>query len=204
LFPALTAQENIAVALERRVGTRSAVAAATWLPIVRKSERRVQRRVEYLIDLLNLEAYADKFVSELSTGSRRMVDMACVMATEPKLLLLDEPSSGLAQSEVEVLGPVVRRLAKETGCGVLVIEHDMPLITALSDRLIAMELGSVLLEGNPADVVSDPRVVSAYLGASQAAISRSGSEFANALATAGLVTDDADGPPVAAKRGRRR
>ena len=203
LFPALTAQENIAVALERRVGTRSAVAAATWLPIVRKSERRVQRRVEYLIDLLNLEAYADKFVSELSTGSRRMVDMACVMATEPKLLLLDEPSSGLAQSEVEVLGPVVRRLAKETGCGVLVIEHDMPLITALSDRLIAMELGSVLLEGNPADVVSDPRVVSAYLGASQAAISRSGSEFANALATAGLLTDEADGPPVAAKRGRR-
>jgi ABC-type branched-subunit amino acid transport system ATPase component/MFS family permease len=189
LFPALTVRDNIAVALEQRLDTRSTLAAATWLPIVRRSERRASRRVEYLLDLLNLESYATKFVNELSTGSRRMVDMACVMATEPKLLLLDEPSSGLAQAEVEVLGPVVRRLAKETGCGVLVIEHDMALITALSDRLIAMELGTTLLEGEPAEVVADPRVVQAYLGASEAAIGRSGHGLAEALLVAGVVTD---------------
>ena len=187
LFPAMTVRESIAVALERRVAQRSAIAAAAWLPSVRKSERRVARRVDYLIDLLNLDAYADKFVSELSTGSRRMVDMACIMATEPTVLLLDEPSSGLAQSEVEVLGPVVRRLAKETGCGVVVIEHDMPLITALSDRLVAMELGTVLLEGSPQEVVSHPKVVQSYLGASEAVIGRSGSEFSAALVAAGLT-----------------
>ncbi|HZQ28376.1 MAG TPA: MFS transporter [Acidimicrobiales bacterium] len=185
LFPALTVRENIALALEQRLTSRSILAAAFWLPKQRKSERRAFRRVDYLIDLLNLGAFADKFVTELSTGSRRMVDMACVMASEPKALLLDEPSSGVAQSEVEVLAPVVRRLARETGCGVLVIEHDIPLITALSDRLIAMELGAVVTEGNPRDVVDDPRVVQAYLGASETTINRSGS-FAAALIAAGL------------------
>jgi branched-chain amino acid transport system ATP-binding protein len=109
------------------------------------------------------------------------------MATEPKLLLLDEPSSGLAQSEVEVLGPVIRRLPRETGCGVLVIEHDMALITALSDRLIAMELGTPIAEGAPADVVADDRVVRAYLGASDAVIARSGTALADALAQAGIA-----------------
>jgi len=181
LFPSLTTTENISVALEQRLASRSALASATWMPAARKSERRAARRVEYLIDLLNLDAFADKFVSELSTGSRRLVDIACVMAAEPRLLLLDEPSSGLAQSEVEVLGPVIRRLAKDTGCGVLVIEHDMPLITALSDHLIAMELGRVLLEGEPAQVVADPRVVQSYLGTSATAM-RSGTFLAAAVA----------------------
>jgi branched-chain amino acid transport system ATP-binding protein len=116
-----------------------------------------------------------------------MVDLAFIMATEPKLLLLDEPSSGLAQAEVEVLGPSIRRLAKDTGCGVLVIEHDMPLVEALSDRLIAMELGAVVTEGRPGDVIHDPRVTEAYLGASQATIERSGSSLADALVTAGIL-----------------
>jgi ABC-type branched-subunit amino acid transport system ATPase component/MFS family permease len=195
LFPAMTVRENIAVYLEQRLGTRSILAAAAWLPVVRRSEKRASRRVEYLLDLMNLEGYATKFVSELSTGSRRMVDMACVMAMEPRLLLLDEPSSGLAQAEVEVLGPVVRRLAKETSCGVLVIEHDMPLITALSDQLVAMELGSVLLTGRPEDVVADPRVVQAYLGASEAVIGRSGSALAEALVRAGIA-GEAEGASI--------
>jgi ABC-type branched-subunit amino acid transport system ATPase component/predicted MFS family arabinose efflux permease len=187
LFPGLTVRETIAVGLEQRLGNKSTMAAALWLPVVRRSESRARRRVDNLIDLLQLEAYADKFVKELSTGTRRMVDMAFVMATEPKLLLLDEPSSGLAQSEVEMLGPSIRRMAKDTGCGVLVIEHDMPLIEALSDRLIAMELGAVLVEGRPGEVVRHPRVREAYLGASQATIERSGSSLAEALATAGIL-----------------
>jgi ABC-type branched-subunit amino acid transport system ATPase component/MFS family permease len=189
LFPTLTTRENIAVALELQLKSRSTLASAAWLPAARRSEQRAARRVEYLVDLLQLEAYADKFIAELSTGSRRLVDLACVIASEPRILLLDEPSSGLAQSEVEVLGPVVRRLAKETGCGILVIEHDMPLITALADHLIAMELGRVLLEGRPADIVSDPRVVQSYLGTADAATTmRSGSFLASALAVVSETT----------------
>ena len=191
LFPALTVRENIAVALERRLTSRSAIAAAAWLPTVQRSERRVRRRVDYLIDLMHLGGFADKFARELSTGSRRLVDIACIMAAEPTVLLLDEPSSGLAQSEVEVFAPVVRRLAKETGCGVVVIEHDIPLVTSLSDRMIAVRLGAVLCEGTPNDVVTDPEVVRSYLGASEATINRSGALPA-ALAAAGVMGDGND------------
>jgi ABC-type branched-subunit amino acid transport system ATPase component/predicted MFS family arabinose efflux permease len=204
LFPALTVRENVKVALEQRLHSRSILAAAAWLPKVRTSERRAARRVEYLLDLMNLEAYATKFVNELSTGSRRMVDMACVMAAEPRLLLLDEPSSGLAQAEVEVLGPVVRRMARESGCGVLVIEHEMTLIQALSDRLVAMELGSVLLEGLPAEVIADERVVQAYLGASDAVISRSGSALAEALVVAGVAGRSATPSQSPSKQPQKR
>jgi branched-chain amino acid transport system ATP-binding protein len=186
LFPSLTVRETIAVALTRRLKARNSLLAATWAPAMRKSERRAARRVESLIDLLNLGAFADKFVNELSTGSRRVVDLACVLATDPKILLLDEPSSGMAQGEIEMLGPMVQRLAREAQCGVLVIEHDMPLISEMSDRLIAMELGRVLLDGPPADVLDDPRVKSAYLSASDAVINRSGELFQRAVAALDL------------------
>jgi len=186
LFGSLTVREAIAVALERRLAVRSAVAAALWLPNVRRAERRIQRRVDYLIDLMHLEAYANKFIRELSTGSRRMVDIAAIMAIEPRVLLLDEPSSGLAQSEVELLGPVIRRLAKETGCGIIVIEHDIPLVSALSDRMLALRLGAVLAGGTPSEVISHPDVIHAYLGASESTIARSGPLIASALAVARL------------------
>ena len=187
LFPALTVRENIAVALERRLAVRSAVASALWLPPVQRSERRIRRRVDYLLDLMHLTGSADKFVRELSTGTRRTVDVACIMAAEPKALLLDEPSSGLAQSEVELLAPVIRRLAKETGCGVLVIEHDIPLVTAVADRLVVMQLGRTILDGPPADVVRHPEVIRAYLGASEASIARSGPLMESALAAAQIA-----------------
>jgi branched-chain amino acid transport system ATP-binding protein len=182
LFPSLTVRENIAVALERKA-VRNPIMAAAWLPSVRKGEARVFRRADGLIELLGLGAFANKFVGELSTGSRRAVDVACVMAAEPKVLLLDEPSSGLAQAETEELGPVLTRVVKDTGCGMLVIEHDLPLITSISDRLVAMELGTVLLQGEPGDVVRDSRVLASYLAASENVISRSNTPMA-ALARA--------------------
>jgi ABC-type branched-subunit amino acid transport system ATPase component/predicted MFS family arabinose efflux permease len=175
LFTYLTVRENIAVALEQHVKVRSATAAALWLPAVRRSEARVRRRVEWLIELLHLEAYADKFVNELSVGTRRMVDMACIMAAEPKVLLLDEPSSGVAQAEIEVFAPVVQRLARDTGCSILVIEHDLPLVTAMSDRLLVIELGRLIADGEPREVLDRPEVIAAYLaGADPSTIHRSG------------------------------
>ncbi|MGH2812688.1 MAG: MFS transporter, partial [Actinomycetota bacterium] len=98
LFPAMTVRENIAVALERHLQVKNPLLAAVWSPQIRKSERRAMRKVDELIRLMGLKAYADKFVDELSTGTRRAVDIACVLAAEPRVLLLDEPSSGLAQA----------------------------------------------------------------------------------------------------------
>ncbi|MEO6206222.1 MAG: MFS transporter [Mycobacteriales bacterium] len=177
LFPALTVRENIAVALERRT-VKNPVLGAVWAPQVRSSERRIRKQVERLVDLLGLTSYADKVLGELSTGSRRAVDVACIIALEPSILLLDEPSSGLAQAETEALGPLLTRIVKETGCGMLVIEHDIPLVTSLSDQLVAMESGRVLLSGNPTEVQQDPRVLASYLAASDDVISRSGNRMA--------------------------
>ena len=173
LFPALTVRENIATALERKA-IRNPLLAAVWAAPVRAAERRIDRQVDRLIDLLGLDAYADATLAELSTGTRRAVDMACVIALEPVVLLLDEPSSGLAQAESEALGPLLARIVRETGCGMLLIEHDLPLVTSLSDRLIAMESGAVLVEGSPHDVRSDPRVLASYLAASDDVVQRSG------------------------------
>lgn len=172
LFPALTVRENIAVALERRT-VKSEVMSALWLPNVRDAEAKVFKRADGLIEMLGLEAFADKFASELSTGSRRAVEVACLMASDARVFLLDEPSSGLAQAETEQLGLVLTRLVRETGCGLLMIEHDIPLISSISDRLIAMELGSVIASGTPEEVLNDARVLASYL-ASETALGRRG------------------------------
>jgi ABC-type branched-subunit amino acid transport system ATPase component/MFS family permease len=174
LFPALTVRETIAVALERHLKSRNAVLAAVWSPMTRRSEKRVARRVENLVESLGLGPYADKFLDELSTGTRRIVDIACLVAAQPKLLLLDEPSSGLAQAETEVLGPVIGRIVKETGCGILIIEHDLGLVASVSQRLVALRLGAVIAEGTPTDVLADEEVVTSLLGgATDAVLSRS-------------------------------
>src|SRR5206468_11501896 len=120
--------------------------------------------VDDLIELMGLGAFRDKFVAELSTGSRRIVDLAMSIAHDPTVLLLDEPSSGIAQRETEALGPLLRRIREEAGCALLVIEHDMPLITSLSDSIVALDLGRVLTQGTPEQVLKDERVVAAYLG----------------------------------------
>lgn len=174
MFPSLTVYENILVALERKLEVRSFVFTALQVPQVRQSERRARLRAEKLIELLDLGPFRDKFVKELSTGLRRISDLACVLAAEPRVLLLDEPSSGIAQAESEGLGPLLRRVRFETGCSMLVIEHDMPLISAISDELIALDQGKTLLRGTPDEVLNDERVIESYLGTSQEVIQRSG------------------------------
>lgn len=174
LFPALTVRETIAVALECSVHVKDPIAAALYLPAVIDSEAAVFERVEQLIEFMNLGAFRDKFTNELSTGSRRIVDLACILAHQPTVLLLDEPSSGIAQRESEALGPLMVKIRDQLGASVLVIEHDLPLLSSVSDRMIAMDLGAVIAEGTPEEVVHDPRVVASYLGDNQAAIARSG------------------------------
>jgi branched-chain amino acid transport system ATP-binding protein len=174
LFPSLTVFESLLVALERHNDIRNMFLTALQLPQVRSSERRLRRRADVLIDMLELGAFRDKFVKELSTGLRRITDIACVLAAEPKVLLLDEPSSGIAQAETESLAPLFRRIRHETGCGILIIEHDMPLISSVSDELLALEQGRVVTRGTPDEVLNDERVIEAYLGTSEKVIKRSG------------------------------
>ena len=174
LFPSMTVRQTIAVALERHIKTKDPLAAALASPATKAAEQLVEEQVDRLIELMRLQAFADKFIHELSTGSRRIVDLACVLAHEPSILLLDEPSSGIAQRETEALAPLLVDIRDETDAGLVVIEHDMPLITSIADRIIALELGSVIVEGEPDAVINDPRVVASYLGTTEEVIQRSG------------------------------
>jgi ABC-type branched-subunit amino acid transport system ATPase component len=141
----------------------------------------VRQRTDELIEMLNLGAYRTKFVHELSTGSRRVVDLACVLAQRPSVILLDEPSSGIAQRESEALVPLLLRVRDELGAALLVIEHDMPLVCAVADRLVALDQGLLIADGAPQQVLHDPVVVSSYLGESAAVIARSGARPAGAV-----------------------
>ncbi|HEV7723041.1 MAG TPA: MFS transporter [Iamia sp.] len=173
LFPSLTVDEAIAVALERWLDVRDPLNAIVRTPAFVASEAAVRDEVDRLVDLLGLGAFRSKFVGELSTGSRRIVDLACVLAHRPDVVLLDEPSSGIAQREAEALGPLLLRIRDALGASMVIIEHDMPLITSVSDRLVALDQGRVVAEGPPDDVLVHPDVIASYLGSGTAA-ARSG------------------------------
>ena len=173
LFPALSVRENVMTAMFA-TATNNPLAAALWLPPHRRRESAMARRAEDFLELLDLQSRANDSVASLSTGTRRVVDVACILAAGPDVLLMDEPSSGLAQAEVEALGPLLVRIVRETGCGLVAIEHDLPLISSIAHRLVAMDLGRVIAEGAPAGVRADPAVLSSYLAASDAVIARSG------------------------------
>ena len=182
LFRTLPVRETIAVALERQAD-KNVLAAATWWPGQRAAERRVDRRVDSLMDIFGLGDYADMPVGELSTGTRRALEVACQLAMEPTVLLLDEPSTGLAQAEVEGLGPALQRVVRDTGCGLVVIDHDLALLRSVSDRLVALERGRVIAQGPPEQVLDHPDVRRSYLHAAPETLHRSGADRIPTLPT---------------------
>ena len=135
--------------------------------------RRAAKAPDELIDRFGLADHRDALISELSTGTRRVVDLVGLVIARPAVVLLDEPSSGIAQNEAEALAPLLRQLRDDTGCALLVIEHDMPLLLSLAERMYALETGRVIATGTPAEVIGDPAVVRSYLGGDPAAIGRS-------------------------------
>jgi ABC-type branched-subunit amino acid transport system ATPase component/ABC-type branched-subunit amino acid transport system permease subunit len=187
LFPSLTVPEAIAVALERHVAVRDPFLCLLDTPAAAASESAVRDRVDELIAEMRLEGYRDAFISELSTGTRRIVELACIMAHEPKVLLLDEPSSGIAQRECEALGELLLDIRERTGTTMVVIEHDMPLVSSIADELVCLHLGRVIARGTPRAVLSDEAVLASYLGSDDATVRRSG---ARSKASDAAVIDD--------------
>jgi ABC-type branched-subunit amino acid transport system ATPase component/ABC-type branched-subunit amino acid transport system permease subunit len=178
LFPSLSVLETVEVACERTVANRSLVADATRQPASYLADAVTEERARQLVSMLGLDRYAHTPTSALSTGTRRIVELACLLAEDPVLMLLDEPSAGVAQRETEALGPLLRRIRDHTGAAMVIIEHDMPLLSGLCDRLVAMELGCVITDGSPDEVLAHPAVISSYLGTDAAAIHRSGATLA--------------------------
>jgi ABC-type branched-subunit amino acid transport system ATPase component/MFS family permease len=173
LFPGLTVEEAIAVACERWIKVRDPLSAAFRMPWSYDSEQQVEARVAELVALLGLGPHRSKLVRELSTGTRRIADLACLLAHRPTVILLDEPSSGIAQRESEALAPLLRRIRDETGASLVVVEHDIPLVRAVADRIVAMDRGAIIANGTPDDVLAHPAVVTSYLGVDAVAIDRS-------------------------------
>ena len=164
LFPGLTVGESLAVASERTAAPPGPLSAGLRLPGSGQFEATVGERVETLLADLGLEAWRDRFPAQLSTGVRRLVELGSLIAQEPRVLLLDEPSAGLAEPETQALGGLLRRVRDRTGCAIVIVAHDVPLLLAIADRLVAMDLGRIIADGPPADVVRHPAVVSSYLG----------------------------------------
>jgi branched-chain amino acid transport system ATP-binding protein len=136
-----------------------------FLPNVKWAERKHRAKVEEVIDLLDLQAYRDKIIAGLPYGVRKVTELARALCSEPKLILLDEPSSGLNVEETDDMSFWIRDIKNELGITVLMVEHDMTLVNRVSDRVLALNYGRVLATGTPAEVQSHPDVVAAYLGA---------------------------------------
>jgi branched-chain amino acid transport system ATP-binding protein len=166
LWPGLTVQETLAVAVTPRVGSPGAVAALLCLPTVGRAERRVTGAVDEVVAQLGLDDYRDQLTADLSTGTRRLVELAVLVAMQPSVLLLDEPSAGVAQAESLAMAPMLRETRDSLDASVLIIEHDLALLRAVADRVVAMDAGRVLTVGAPDEVLEDPRVVASYLGTS--------------------------------------
>lgn len=169
LFPTMTVEETVMLACERTMPTQ----LVSSLLGLHYSDRRKRQQAQEIVDFMGLGRYRTKQILELSTGTRRITELACLVALRPTLLLLDEPSSGVAQRETEALGILLRDLKRQFDMTLIIIEHDIPMVMSLSDRVIAMADGQILTIGTPEQVRHDPRVVEAYLGGDPTAIARS-------------------------------
>jgi branched-chain amino acid transport system ATP-binding protein len=174
LFSGLTVRDALAVSLERFTDVRDPFNAVLRLPAQVRTEAAVSARVDELMDMFGLGRFADNLVSELSTGSRRLVDLAAVVAHQPTVVLLDEPSSGVAQREVEAMVGLLRTVRDRLDATMLIVEHDIAFIAELADRLVAMDRGAVLTSGTPRNVLESPAVGESFLGSDPLALSRSG------------------------------
>ena len=167
LFPTMSVLDNVLVGVHSR--TRSDFASnALKLPWVRREEQQAREAARELIAFLDLDDVADRPAAGLSFGTLKRVELARALASQPKLLLLDEPAAGLNAQESRLLSATIRRIV-EQGTTVLLIEHDMNLVMSTADAVAVLDFGRKIAEGAPASVRENPAVIAAYLGTTEAA-----------------------------------
>ena len=173
LYPELSVLDVLLLSEDAR--HEVAVFSTTFrLPWARRAERRKLEAVDQVIAAFGLERFRHHRTAELSTGTRRVVDLASIVLARPRLLLLDEPTAGIAQREAEAFIPLLRRIHEVADTTIVLVEHDVPLVFELCSTVIVMELGQVVVAGPPDEVRADPKALAAYLGASDEALMASG------------------------------
>jgi branched-chain amino acid transport system ATP-binding protein len=164
LFDSMSVLENVMVGAHAR-SRAGFLAHALHLPRVPIEERAIAEKAESMLELVGLERFARRRVTELPFGTRKRVELARALAADPKLLLLDEPASGLNHEEVGALESLIRTLRERLHLTVLLVEHHMNLVMSISERVVALNFGRVIAEGTPAEVRRHPELLQAYLGA---------------------------------------
>ncbi|MFH1034726.1 MAG: ABC transporter ATP-binding protein [Pseudomonadota bacterium] len=163
LFGELSVLDNVLVGFHGRLAA-SFLSAILRLPAYRREERRILARAQELLALVGLEGLADEAAANLAYGQQRLLEIARALATEPSLLLLDEPAAGMNPQETAALADLVRRLRDRMGLTVLLIEHDMRFVMSLCESLTVLDHGKMIAQGAPERVQCDPAVIEAYLG----------------------------------------
>ncbi len=174
LYAGLSVSETLALAVAAEKSA-SFLGSLLSLPPTLRRDARCRAEADALAVRFGLEPWLDSLIKELSTGTRRIVELACVAARSPRVILLDEPAAGVAQREVEQLGTLIRNLQADTGASVLLIEHDLPFVLGVSDRVVALAQGRVIAEAEPSAIQNDPAVIESYLGIDDRAVQRSSS-----------------------------
>jgi ABC-type branched-subunit amino acid transport system ATPase component len=170
LWPGLTLEETVSLAVTAHIHTPGVLQTLFCLPTTGRAERKVRKIAGDVIDLLGLGDFTDLLISDLSTGTRRLAELAVIVAMQPSVVLLDEPSAGIAQAESEQLIPVLQATKEHLGCSMMIVEHDMTVMKGLADRIVALDTGRVVVVGLPDEVLSHPLVVESYLGRAAATI----------------------------------
>jgi ABC-type branched-subunit amino acid transport system ATPase component len=173
LYPELSVQDTLLL-YEDASRQVSVLSTTLQLPWARRTERDKRRSVDRVIASFGLERFRHHLTGHLSTGTRRVVDLASIVLAGPRLLLLDEPTAGIAQREAEAFIPLLQRLQEVTTSTILLVEHDVPLVFELCSTVIVMQTGTVVVSGSPDFVRQDPHALAAYLGASDAALNVTG------------------------------